>query len=291
MIAEAEAILANQSLLPEFGEATSKYWKGSVHPENIRDIKYATVKSFEQNKLIWAGFAGLVALEAIELSPLNETVLVHVAKEHFLATQGEDIAGAAARVGAITLAFETTIGVGCALYLSKAKNTVQIIHDRYIKTPKTQAISEQKNLDKNDVSFVDDQEPKERHATGLGIIKKSLKGASNASKLAGLALLTGAGGATIIDNLSDEKSSRNKSILYAIKSGAFLAAYDTAIATGIMWGTKSNIPVLKETCETLIDLLNPRVVFGALSGLLGVKILKERRQTYKKLVSEGRIKV
>lgn len=287
MIAEAQMIVANQSLLPELSEAASQYWQSSKHPENFRDIKKATVESFQGNKALWAGFAGLLALEAVELSPLNETILVHVAREHFLATQGEDIAGAAARVGAITLAFETTIGVGFALYLSKAKNAVQIIHDRYIETPKTKEVSESEVFSEAETTLSTEKESEQNPE--VGFTKRSLKRASSASKLAGLALLTGGGGATIINNLSDEDATRNKSLKYAIKSGAFLAAYDTAIATGIMWGTKSNIPALKEACETLIDLLTPRVVFGTLSGLLGIKALKEQRRAYKKLKQEGRI--
>jgi len=289
MIAEAEAILANQSLLPELGDATSRYWRGSSHPQNFRDIKNSAIETFRDKPLLLAGFAGLLALEALELTPLNETILVDVARDHFIDTNGEDIRGAAMRVGAITMAVETTIGLGFALYLHKAKDTVQIVHNRYLKKNNYDG---RKNEKFEETSFnVDKTESKPGRLTRItNPIKKTLEPVGHGFKFVGLALLTGAGGATIVDNISDDDPSLKKSSLYAVGSAASIALYDMAIATGIMVGTKSNIPVLKEFCEGFIDLVkNPRVAFLALTGGFGLSKLKERRKMYKKLVKEGRI--
>ncbi len=289
MLLEAEMLVANQSLLPELSNATSRYWQASSHPQNIEEIKNSAIETFRDKPALLAGFAGLLTLEALELSPLNETILVDVARDHFVATNREDIFGAAARVGAITMAVETTIGLGFALYLHKAKDTVRIVHNRYLK--KAEDNEDESNNREHGLPVLEEMLPKNNlfHKTKEEV-NKVTKPAAGAGKIVGLALLTGAGGATIIDNVADEDPTLKKSVKYAVLSAGSIAMYDMAIASGIMIGTKSNIPILKEVCEVFIDVVkNPRVVFLALTGALGLSRLKEYRKTYKKLVQEGRI--
>jgi len=282
----ADVLISQAPNFVDYAEGLKQYWNASKHPENVRDIAAAAQESFRDLRfplVATIGTATLLGLEALELSPLNETILTEIATSNFEASGGEDVAGSAVRVGLATAALEGTIGLGFAYIMHKAKPVVDIVTRRYI--PKAQANEE----------AIEFQETAAAHEKAKGnrftrAAKTVGRGALFTTKAYGLGLSTGAGGATVLYGTSKgPEQPRAATYAFAATTAGMLALHDTAIAAGILYGTKSNNETIKNVCETVVDVVsNPAVVFGFLGSLYGIGLLRERRANKKKLKAEGR---
>lgn len=255
-------IASQAPFFSDYVQVARSYWENSRHPENMEEIIESAKDQLPEGLSRFVEYpvlVGTLALQAFEISPGNENLLTRVGREHFIETG--DVIESAIRVGSVTGPLELTLGVGMAYGLHKFSPTIGVIKDRYLNVPK------EKDL--------------EAVASTDSTVKRTV------GKY-GIALSTGASGSVIYTDMVDEDKTFKDNALTGAKVAALLAANNTLFAAGILYATKSDIPVLAVTLEFILDSVsNPVIVAGVAGGYIAIKHTVEIHKNPKDQPKEG----